>query len=80
MNYLPNYPVGESKESLEAQRNELSSEFQKWSAERDGALIFLLMQRTFALRRDKIINSSQPLAELKERWPALFCEVQVSDG
>ena len=33
MNYLPNYPVGESKESLEAQRNELSSEFQKLSAE-----------------------------------------------
>ena len=79
INYLPNYPAGESKESLEAQRNELSSEFQKLSAERDGALIFLLMQQAFALRRKEIINPSQPIAELKERWPALFCEVKVSE-
>ena len=55
------------------------SEFQKLSAERDGALIFLLMQQTFALRRKEIINPSQPIAELKERWLALFCEVQVSE-
>ncbi|KAL2078046.1 hypothetical protein ACEWY4_025731 [Coilia grayii] len=77
INYLPDYPAGESKESLEAQRNELSREFEKVAAERDGALIFLLMHRTFALRREEIINSSRPIAELRERWPALFCEAQL---
>ncbi|XP_063054304.1 sterile alpha motif domain-containing protein 3-like isoform X2 [Engraulis encrasicolus] len=77
INYLPNYPAGESKDSLEAQRNELHSEFQKAPAERDGPLIFLLMQRTFALRREEIINSPRPIAELRERWPALFCEAQL---
>ncbi|XP_063051202.1 uncharacterized protein LOC134445957 [Engraulis encrasicolus] len=77
INYIPNYPAGESKDSLEAQRNELHSEFQKAPAERDGPLIFLLMQRTFALRREEIINSPRPIAELRERWPALFCEAQL---
>lgn len=36
------------------------------------------MQRTFALRREEIVNSAPPIAELKDRWPALFCEAQVS--
>ncbi|KAF7648551.1 hypothetical protein LDENG_00155130 [Lucifuga dentata] len=34
------------------------------------------MQRTFALRCEEIVNSSPPIAELKDRWPALFCEAQ----
>ncbi len=36
------------------------------------------MQRTFALRREEIVNLAPPVAELKDRWPAVFCEAQVS--
>lgn len=78
VNFLPNYPSGESKDSLEAQRLQMIAEMQKVSAERDMALIYQLMQHTFALRREEIINSAMPIAEVKNRWPALFCEAQVS--
>ncbi|CAL9694944.1 unnamed protein product [Knipowitschia caucasica] len=74
INFLPNYPSGENKTSLEAHRLEIIGEFQKVSSERDVPLIYLLMQKTFALRREEIINTNTPISELKNRWPALFCE------
>ncbi|KAJ8334722.1 hypothetical protein SKAU_G00403610 [Synaphobranchus kaupii] len=35
------------------------------------------MQRTFALRRQEIVQSSLPIEDFKSRWPALFLEAQV---
>ncbi|XP_023138642.3 uncharacterized protein LOC111576907 [Amphiprion ocellaris] len=51
--------------------------FKKTSPERDMILIYLHMQHTFALRREEVVKSAPPIAEIKERWPALFCESQV---
>lgn len=74
VNFLPNYPAGESKDTLETMRLEMVEQFKKTSPERDMILIYLHMQHTFALRR----FCTPPIAEIKERWPALFCEAQVS--
>lgn len=78
VNFLPNYPHGETKDTLETQRLEMVEQFKRTSTERDMILIHQHMQRTFALRREEIVNSAPPIAELKDRWPALFCEAQVS--
>lgn len=78
VNFLPNYPHGETKDTLEIQRLEMVEQFKKTSIERDMILIHHHMQRTFPLRREGIVNSAPPIAELKDRWPALFCEAQVS--
>lgn len=78
VNFLPNYPFGETKDTLETMRLEIVEEFKKTSSERDMLLIHQYMQRTFALRREEIVNSAPPIAELKDRWPAIFCEAQVS--
>ncbi|KAL6476697.1 hypothetical protein MHYP_G00151960 [Metynnis hypsauchen] len=76
VNFLPSYPSGETKESLETRRIEMVEEFQRTSAERNIPLIHQHMMRTFALRREEIITTSPPVSELKERWPALFYETQ----
>ncbi|XP_030609899.1 sterile alpha motif domain-containing protein 3-like [Archocentrus centrarchus] len=77
VNFLPSYPSGETRESLETRRVEMVEEFQKTSGERAIPLIHQHMMRTFALRREEIITTSPPVSELKERWPALFCETQL---
>ncbi|KAL7852255.1 hypothetical protein SRHO_G00180400 [Serrasalmus rhombeus] len=76
VNFLPNYPSGENKDTLETLRLAMVEEFKKTTAERNMILIHQHMQRTFALRREEIVNSTSPIADLKERWPALFGEAQ----
>ncbi|XP_038129287.1 uncharacterized protein LOC119775391 [Cyprinodon tularosa] len=77
VNFLPSYPSGETRESLETRRLEMVQEFQKTSAERNIPLIHQHMMSTFALRREEIITTSPPVSELKERWPAIFNETQL---
>uniref|UniRef100_A0AAR2KGA4 Uncharacterized protein n=1 Tax=Pygocentrus nattereri TaxID=42514 RepID=A0AAR2KGA4_PYGNA len=77
VNFLPNYPSGENKDILETLRLAMVEEFKKTTAERNMILIHQHMQRTFALRREEIVNSTSPIADLKERWPALFGEAQL---
>ncbi|CAI5678291.1 unnamed protein product [Oreochromis niloticus] len=77
VNFLPSYPSGETRESLETRRLEMVEEFKKTSAERDIPLIHQHMMRTFALRREEIVTTSPPVSELKDRWPALFHETQL---
>ncbi|RVE65645.1 hypothetical protein OJAV_G00118470 [Oryzias javanicus] len=36
------------------------------------------MEKTFALRRHEVIQDKPLVAEIKSRWPALFCEHEVS--
>ncbi|CAL8373220.1 unnamed protein product [Arctogadus glacialis] len=77
VNFLPNYPSCETKDTLEMQRLNMVEEFKKTTAERDMLLINQQMQRTFSLRREEIVNSAPPIDELRHRWPALFCEPQL---
>ncbi|XP_056099457.1 uncharacterized protein LOC130105545 [Rhinichthys klamathensis goyatoka] len=78
VNYLPNFPKGESAESLEQQRLQIVEEVSK--TERSLGLIEKLMQSTFALRRKQIVvdNPSQPVKEFLEKWPALRLESQIA--
>ena len=76
--FLPNYPRGENKDTLETRRMEMVEEFKKTPVDRDMILVYMHMQRTFALRREEIVTSAPPIAELKDRWPGLFSEAQVS--
>ncbi|XP_056268091.1 uncharacterized protein LOC130192281 [Pseudoliparis swirei] len=56
---------------------EILEEFKKMPADRDMVLIHQHMQRTFPLRREEIVTLAPPIAELKDRWPALFSEAQL---
>ncbi|XP_042580921.1 uncharacterized protein LOC109047373 isoform X2 [Cyprinus carpio] len=78
VNYLPNFPKGESAESLEQQRLQIVEEVSK--TERSLGLIERLMQSTFALRRKQIVvdNPSQAVKEFLEKWPALRLESQIA--
>ncbi|XP_056279430.1 uncharacterized protein LOC130199729 isoform X1 [Pseudoliparis swirei] len=80
--FLPNYPCGENKDTLETgrmetRRMEILEEFKKMPADRDMVLIHQHMQRTFPLPREEIVTLAPPIAELKDRWPALFSEAQL---
>uniref|UniRef100_A0A673A2K9 Uncharacterized protein n=1 Tax=Sphaeramia orbicularis TaxID=375764 RepID=A0A673A2K9_9TELE len=77
VNFLPNYPHRETKQTLETQRLVIVEQFKRTSADRDMILIHQHMQRTFALRHEEIVHCAPPIAELKDRWPALFCEAQL---
>ena len=76
--FLPNYPLGETKDTLETMRLEMVEQFKRTLIERNAVLIHQLMQCTFAVRREEIVNSGPPNADLKDRWPALLSEAQVS--
>nr|XP_043908836.1 sterile alpha motif domain-containing protein 3-like [Solea senegalensis]XP_043908843.1 sterile alpha motif domain-containing protein 3-like [Solea senegalensis]XP_043908850.1 sterile alpha motif domain-containing protein 3-like [Solea senegalensis]XP_043908860.1 sterile alpha motif domain-containing protein 3-like [Solea senegalensis] len=73
VNYCPGYPAGESKESLEAERQALLVEVKKKNQEQ----IKNKMERTFAYRRQEIIQDMPFITELRSRWPALFSEREV---
>ncbi|MEQ2192569.1 hypothetical protein XENOCAPTIV_013789 [Xenoophorus captivus] len=77
VNFLPSYPSGETRESLETRRLEMVEQYKRTSAERDIPLIHQHMMCTFALRREEIITTSPAVSELKDRWPALFYETQL---
>ncbi|KAI7803068.1 hypothetical protein IRJ41_002331 [Triplophysa rosa] len=46
-------------------------------AEKNLALIKKMMQKTFSLRRQTIVNTCPPVKELMELWPALKMESEV---
>ncbi|XP_076146592.1 uncharacterized protein LOC143131083 isoform X2 [Alosa pseudoharengus] len=69
VNYCPAYPQGESKESQELKRVVLLSEVEKRNNEDQ---VSLLMDQTFAHRRQEVVRDAPMIAELKARWPALF--------
>ncbi|KAA8578254.1 hypothetical protein FQN60_007325, partial [Etheostoma spectabile] len=54
INFLPSYPQGETKDTLENQRLEMVEQFKKTVIDRDMIMIHQHMQRTFALRREEI--------------------------
>lgn len=75
VNYLPDFPAGENKESLEKERLALLSEVNKKDNQQ---VIKVKMEKTFALRRHEVVHDMPFIAEFKSRWPALFSEREVS--
>lgn len=76
INFPPDFPKGRTPNNLEEERETLLDEVKKKNP--DCNLIDLLMGRTFALRRQEIVQNEPLLIEIKSRWPALFSERQVS--
>lgn len=76
VNYLPDIPEGQSEDSLEAARKLLVEEMKKRNP--SGTVIASKMDQTFPMRRREIVEAGPPVKTLKERWPALFTERQVS--
>ncbi|XP_039621640.1 uncharacterized protein LOC120537072 [Polypterus senegalus] len=75
VNFLPNFPKGENSTSLECLREQIIEELKK--TERNLPLIGRMMQTTFALRRQTIIQFSPPVKEILDLWPALRIESEV---
>ncbi len=75
VNFLPDFPAGEDKESLEKERLELLSEVKK---RHNYQVIKQKMEKTFAHRRYEVIQDMPFIAEFKSRWPALFLEQEAS--
>lgn len=75
VNYLPNLPRGESKSSLEEMRIQIAHEVEK--NDRNLQLIQKLMEMTFALRRQEIVQENPLVKDFLQKWPALRIESQV---
>ncbi|XP_039648395.1 uncharacterized protein LOC120553766 [Perca fluviatilis] len=76
VNYLPPLPAGETEDSLESVRQELISEAKK---KNNGRVINEMMSRTFSFRRQEIVGKAPGVADLLERWPALFEPSQINE-
>ncbi|KAI4811340.1 hypothetical protein KUCAC02_014250, partial [Chaenocephalus aceratus] len=74
VNYLPNFPRGENQTSLEEMRIQILQEVEK--SEKNLILIEKLMQMTFALRRQEIVQENPLVRDFLEKWPALRMESQ----
>lgn len=77
VNFLPQYPPGETKESLEEERQALLVEVKK---NNNDQVIKRKMEKTFAARRREVIDEKPFIAELRSRWPALFTVTEVRVG
>ncbi|XP_054592953.1 uncharacterized protein [Nothobranchius furzeri] len=75
VNYLPNFPRGEDKASLEELRVQIKNEVEK--TEPNKVMIEKLMQTTFALRRHEIVQENPMVKDFLEKWPALRFHSQV---
>ncbi|XP_034085020.1 uncharacterized protein LOC117554659 [Gymnodraco acuticeps] len=76
INFLPDFPQGRTPNSLEEERITLQDEVKKKKP--DCNLIDSLMGRSFALRRQEIVEKEPLVAEVESRWPALFSERQIA--
>ncbi|KAI4801088.1 hypothetical protein KUCAC02_000014 [Chaenocephalus aceratus] len=74
VNYYPDYPTGQTKQSLEEERLALLSEAHK---NNNQQVVKDKMERTFAYRRHEVIEDKPFIAEFKRRWLALFSEREV---
>ncbi|XP_059921953.1 uncharacterized protein LOC132468243 isoform X3 [Gadus macrocephalus] len=75
VNFLPNFPRGQNEDSLEEMRIEMKAEVDR--ADRNLQSIEELMQTTFALRRQEIVQGDPLVKDFLERWPALQVQSQV---
>lgn len=78
VNYLPQLPQGETLDTLEVLRVDMLMEMEKTDKDSiDFSVIDNNMSKTFSARRLEIVNSSPSVAQVQERWPALFLEHKV---
>ncbi|XP_027134490.1 uncharacterized protein LOC113745762 [Larimichthys crocea] len=75
VNYCPAYPTGETTQTLEMIRVALLSEVQKRN---NDDKVAMMMDKTFALRREEVVREAPMIADFKTRWPALFHVQEVS--
>lgn len=76
VNFLPSFPCGETRESLENERVALLTEVKKRHNE---AVVREKMQKTFSYRHQEVVQGSPLVSELVNRWPALFTVCEVSN-
>uniref|UniRef100_A0A0F8AWM6 Sterile alpha motif domain-containing protein 3 n=1 Tax=Larimichthys crocea TaxID=215358 RepID=A0A0F8AWM6_LARCR len=76
VNYCPAYPTGETTQTLEMIRVALLSEVQKRN---NDDKVAMMMDKTFALRREEVVREAPMIADFKTRWPALFHVQEVSE-
>ncbi|KAK7898452.1 hypothetical protein WMY93_019305 [Mugilogobius chulae] len=74
VNFCPDYPAGENKESQEEDRVALLTEIQKRNNDEQ---IKTKMEKTFPLRRQEILQDMPFIADFKSRWPALFSSREI---
>ena len=74
VNYLPDYPSGETAASLEAIRLALIDDMKKRGNDRE---VKEKMVKTFPYRREEVVYQMPLVINFKQRWPALFTETQV---
>lgn len=77
VNYLPPHPSGETSASLEMERQELLKEIKK---NNNTKVIGERMAKTLSYRRLEVVSGSPAAADFRDRWPALFCEAEVSES
>ncbi|XP_024660866.2 uncharacterized protein LOC112435975 [Maylandia zebra] len=75
VNFCPDYPAGETRESQEEERLVLLSEFKK---KNNDETIKAKMAQTFPHRRQEILQDMPFVADFKSRWPALFSPREIN--
>ncbi|XP_034082371.1 sterile alpha motif domain-containing protein 3-like isoform X2 [Gymnodraco acuticeps] len=75
VNFLPPLPSGETRDSLEKERVVLLTEVKKRN---NDAVVKKKMQKTFAYRRQEIVQDAPVVAELVNKWPALFTVSEIN--
>lgn len=74
VNYLPPLPIGDTEDTLEKERVDMLQEIKKKNNER---VISEKMERSFSFRRQEVVKQCPAIQDFREKWPALFSEVQV---
>lgn len=75
VNYCPQYPKGETTDTLGNERIELLSEIKKRN---NDHFVALKMEKTFSYRRQEVLQDQPLVADFKSRWPALFNQKEVN--
>ncbi|XP_043987061.1 uncharacterized protein LOC122839512 [Gambusia affinis] len=74
-NFYPSFPLGETQESMEKERIELLTAIKRRNNDR---VIAEKMARTFAYRRQEVVNEEPGIEDFKDRWPALFQQKEIN--
>ncbi|XP_032429553.1 uncharacterized protein LOC116726778 [Xiphophorus hellerii] len=74
-NFYPSFPLGETQESMEKERIELLTAIKRRNNDK---VIADKMARTFAYRRQEVVNEEPGIEDFKDRWPALFQQKEIN--
>ncbi|XP_035531608.1 uncharacterized protein LOC118338407 [Morone saxatilis] len=77
INHVPDHPNNHTEDSLEEERLALVEEYMKRN--KNVELLQQKMALTFSLRRKEIVELEPMVSEVQGRWPALFCEEEISE-